>query len=141
MASRHSAAVLTAIADRRSTVRQKGPKEAAIQCAVVKHLQSRAVAGVVWFHVPNGGSRNRIEAAKLVGAGVVSGVPDLVLIANGRAYGLELKAVGGRVSPAQQEMHRRWERAGGVVAVAVGLDAALSTLEAWGLLRMAARAA
>ena len=111
--------------------------EATIQAAVVRHLQARAMPDVVWFAVPNGGSRHRVEAARLVGQGVVPGVPDIVLIREGHAYGLELKAAAGVVSPAQKAMHERWQRAGGSVAVAKGLDAALEQLEAWELIRPA----
>lgn len=47
------------------------------------------------FHIPNGGSRNIIEATKLKKMGVKAGVPDLQLIVpNGEVHGLwiELKA-------------------------------------------------
>lgn len=75
------------------------------------------------------------------GLGVRAGVPDLILIADGRVYGLELKrAKGGRASPAQMAMQRDLEAAGAVCAIAAGLDAALAQLEAWGLL-LRARAA
>ena len=70
------------------------------------------------------------------GLGVRAGVPDLILIAEGRTYGLELKrAKGGRTSDAQRAMIQEIEAAGGVCAVAAGLDAALDQLKAWGLLR------
>ena len=52
-------------------------------------------------HVPNGGSRNKIEAARLRAQGVKSGVPDLCLpVARGGNHGLyiELKRQrGGRI--------------------------------------------
>lgn len=41
------------------------------------------------YHVPNGGSRNKIEAARLRAQGVKSGVPDLCLpVARGASHGL-----------------------------------------------------
>lgn len=56
------------------------------------------------YHVPNGGSRNRIEAARLQAQGVKAGVPDLCLpVARGKYHGLyiELKRTrGGRISEA-----------------------------------------
>lgn len=57
------------------------------------------------YHVPNGGSRNKIEAARLRAQGVKSGVPDLCLpVARGGNHGLyiELKRQrGGRISEEQ----------------------------------------
>jgi len=35
--------------------------------------------GVLWCHVPNGGRRGKIEAARLVGQGVKAGVPDVLI--------------------------------------------------------------
>lgn len=52
------------------------------------------------FHVPNGGSRNRIEAAKLKRMGVRAGVADFIFLHKGRAYFIELK-YGGDQSPSQ----------------------------------------
>jgi hypothetical protein len=57
-------------------------------------------------HIPNGGSRNRIEAAKLKGMGVKAGVPDLNLpVPRGKYCGLwiEMKHGDGRVRGTQKE--------------------------------------
>jgi hypothetical protein len=51
---------------------RKSP-EAQIQRAVIQHLKARAVPGLVYFHVPNGGSRGKIEAAKFKAMGVRAG--------------------------------------------------------------------
>lgn len=57
------------------------------------------------FHVPNGGSRNQIEAARLKAQGVKAGVPDIWLpVPRGKYHGLviELKRLkGGRTSREQ----------------------------------------
>jgi hypothetical protein len=120
---------------RRAYRLQKGPTEAQIQAAVIRWLQLRAWPGVVWFHVPNGGSRHKIEAARMRGQGVVPGVPDIILMHDGRSYALELKTGVGRVSTAQSAMQKRMRDAGVTVEVAYGVDAALSYLESWGLVR------
>lgn len=109
--------------------------EDAIQQAVCLHLTVRAVPGLVWFHVPNGGSRSASEAGRFKSLGVRPGVPDLIALHCGRMFGLELKAPGGRVSPAQSEMLASLKAAGCQTAVAFGLDDALATLERWGLIR------
>jgi hypothetical protein len=109
--------------------------EAQIQRAVVQHLKTRGVAGLVFFHVPNGGSRGRVEAAIFKAMGVRAGVSDLILVHAGKIFALELKAPGGRASEAQMEFLSDIDRAGAYTAMPTGLDAALATLEAWGLLR------
>lgn len=43
------------------------------------------------FHPANGGSRNKIEAGKLKGMGVVPGIPDLGYCLNGSITWFELK--------------------------------------------------
>jgi hypothetical protein len=84
------------------------------------------------FHVPNGGWRSRVEATILKSMGVVAGIPDVMLIRDAEMFGLELKAPGGRLTPAQIECHARLRAAGVKVATAVGIDQALAQLEAWG---------
>lgn len=59
------------------------------------------------YHIPNGGSRNIIEAANLKRQGVKAGMPDICLpVARGAYHGLyiELKRQkGGRVTPEQEK--------------------------------------
>lgn len=87
------------------------------------------------FHPANGGYRRPIEAAIFRSIGVVPGTPDVICIKDGQVFGLELKAEGGKLSEAQRATIEAMRAAGAVVEVAVGLDAALSKLESWGLLR------
>lgn len=114
--------------------RRKSP-EAQIHRAVVQHLRARGVPGLVFFHVPNGGSRSPIEGAMFKGMGVRAGVSDLILAHNDKFFALELKAEGGRASVEQMAFLQDIDRAGAFTALATGLDAALRTLEAWGLLK------
>lgn len=106
-----------------------------LQAAVVLHMTVRALPGVVWFHVPNGGSRTAAEAGRFKALGVKAGVPDLLALRAGQLFALELKAQGGRVSDAQREMLAALKAAGAEAAVAWGLDEALEILERWGVLR------
>ncbi len=92
------------------------------------------------FHCPNGGARRPIEGAILKGLGVVAGVPDIIAIKDGRTYGLELKAPGGRLSDNQLATHSAMLEAGVQVATADSLDAALALLEGWKILRGTASA-
>jgi hypothetical protein len=106
-----------------------------IQKALADHLRLRAHKDVFWFACENGGYRTAIEAAILKSCGVRVGVPDLILVRDGKTYGLELKAPAGRLSPAQEAAHQEMKAAGAKVAVAVGIDQALEQLEGWGMLR------
>jgi hypothetical protein len=87
------------------------------------------------FHPANGGYRKPIEAAIMKGLGVKAGVPDVIAIYQGRVYGLELKAEGGRATPKQLEAIAAMMSAGAICAVAYGIDQALHQLEAWDILR------
>jgi hypothetical protein len=109
--------------------------EAALQKCVFDHLRIRPAPNTFAFHPANGGYRRPIEAKILKGQGVVAGVPDIVAIKDGRTYGLELKAPGGRLSPSQIAAHSLLISAGAMVAVADNIDAALRQLESWKLLR------
>ena len=114
---------------------RRAQPEAAIQRAIFQHIRARAHPGVFAFHVPNGGYRLPVEAAILKGLGVKSGVPDVIIIHCGHVFCLELKSERGRLSPKQRETLAALEVAGAHTCVAAGLDAALSALEEWQLLR------
>ena len=106
-----------------------------IQVAVATHLSWRGVPGLWFSHFPAGGWRTRTTGAMLKAAGTKAGVPDILLLANGRLFGLELKADRGRISPAQLHTHAEMRAAGATIGVATGIDEALELLGIWGLLR------
>jgi hypothetical protein len=109
--------------------------EQAVQRAVFQHIRTRGAPGVIAFHPANGGWRRPVEAAILKGLGVTAGVADIIALHRGHAYAIELKADGGRPTANQMEFISNWNAAGGTGAIVAGLDQALTTLEAWGLLR------
>lgn len=109
--------------------------EDAIQRAVFQHIRARGVPGLVAWHTPNGGKRKPIEAAIFKGMGVRSGVSDIIAVHQGKIFALELKAEGGRPTETQLAFLSDMERAGAYTAIPTGLNAALATLEAWGLLK------
>jgi hypothetical protein len=117
-----------------SGARHRRRPEDAIQRAVFQHLRARAAPGVFAFHPANGGYRKPVEAAIMKGLGVVAGVPDVIVIHEGRCYALEIKAPGGRATPKQLAAVAAMEAAGAFTAIAEGLDRALAILEAWRLL-------
>lgn len=105
---------------------EKYPTEAEEQAELGRRLDS---AGLVWFAVPNGGSRHVLEARNLKRQGVKTGVPDLVILspAKGapRGVALELKRAApvGRledVRPEQWAWLARFEAAGFLTVVGLG---------------------
>lgn len=116
--------------------RRRNPEQQ-IHKAVVQHLRTRAVPGLVWWHTPNGGGRSKVEGAIFKSMGVRAGVSDLILLHAGKMFALELKAPGGRATEAQMAFQSDFDKAGGFCAMPEGIDAALATLEAWGLIKPA----
>ena len=55
------------------------------------------------FSVPNGGTRNKIEAMTLKATGLLSGVSDLIVVLPNRILFLELKTETGQQSDSQVE--------------------------------------
>lgn len=80
------------------------------------------------YHIPNGGSRHRLEAAHLKQQGVRAGVPDICLpVARGGCHGLylEMKRIkGGRISPVQLGWMEALKAEGYMVAVCQGWEMA-----------------
>jgi hypothetical protein len=105
------------------------------QRAVLDHLRMRGKKGLVYFAVPNGGYRSRVEASIMNGLGVRAGVSDMILLFCGQFYALELKSLKGKATLPQAAFLAEVRAAGGLTAVCDSLDAAVERLEGWGLLR------
>lgn len=79
------------------------------------------------YHIPNGGKRNRFEAASLKRQGVKPGVPDLCLpVARGKYHGLyiELKYGKNKTSKNQEEWLYNLQKQGYAVTVCFGWEEA-----------------
>jgi VRR-NUC domain len=100
--------------------------------AFVQDIKWRLPPTTFFFHPPMGGRRSAVTGAQSLGA--KAGMPDVMLIASGKIYGVELKAPGGRLSPVQQECHSALRAAGVTVGVACGLDEPLDLLQSWGII-------
>ena len=117
--------------------------EQAIQRAVFEHIKQRGVPGLVAWHTPNGaaygGKRSKkgvaIQGSIMAGLGVRAGVSDVICVHRGKIFAMELKAPGGRATEAQLKFLSDIDAAGAFTAMPDSLDAALATLESWGLLR------
>jgi hypothetical protein len=92
------------------------------QKSVAIYLNSR---GALWFHSPNGGTRNIIEATKLKAMGVKAGVPDCLIFnrRRGRAgLAIELKVKYNKPSEHQLAFIARLESEGWECLVSNSLD-------------------
>ena len=110
--------------------------ESDLQRAVHQFLSVALPANAVHFSIPNGLMRSKKAAAIAQGEGCRAGVPDLAVVANGRAIFIELKAPKGVFSAAQREIHRRLIYAGATVCWCRSVDdVQVSLLEAGVLLK------
>ena len=92
------------------------------QKAVARYLDAK---GVLWFHCPNGGSRNVAEAAKLKAMGVMAGIPDILILEprkNCYGFAIELKVGKNKCTDHQNEMRRHFIAHNWHVLVSYSLD-------------------
>ena len=83
------------------------------------------------YHIPNGGSRNRIEAANLKRQGVKAGVPDLCLpVARSGFHGLfiEMKAGKNTTTEKQEEWISALRKQGYAAEVCYGWERAAEVI-------------
>ena len=104
-----------------------------LQIAVVQYLRLAAPQLLFW-HVPNGGKREKREASLLKAMGVLPGVPDLAMILPGGVAGfIELKSGAGRESVEQEAFRDAVNHRGGVYACCNTINAVEKVLRLWGV--------
>ena len=111
------------------------PSETQIQQSFIQYLDLCAHRDLVYWAVPNGGKRSKVEAARLKAEGVRAGVPDVHFIFRGVFHVLEIKTKKGRLSLDQKVMIERLRVAGAVIEVAYGIDACHAAVKSWGMVR------
>lgn len=100
----------------------------------VVHFLRIACPDLCFFHSPNGGARDKREAAKLKAMGVRPGVADLgLMLPGGRMGWIELKADKGRQSPGQVEFQASCQRLDHPYLVCRSLAEVQGALDAWGV--------
>lgn len=87
-----------------------------------------------WFFstFPAGGG-GKARGAQLKRAGLMAGMPDILIFGPNRLVGLELKTVVGRQSPDQKAVAARFERCGWPYLLARSLDEVEALLAATGV--------
>ena len=106
-------------------------EEANLQKAVAKYLD---LLGVLWFHCPNGGTRNIREAANLKAQGVKRGISDVIILEpRGCYHGLmiELKSAKGRLSESQKIFLKKCDANGYAVSVCYSFDSAKGVIDTY----------
>lgn len=84
------------------------------------------------YHIPNGGSRNRLEAANLKRQGVKAGVPDLCLPVPKEGYHglyIEMKYGKNKLTDNQKEWLESLRQYGYKTEVCYGADEARETIK------------
>jgi hypothetical protein len=103
--------------------------EAVEQTHVVKYC---AFKKIPIFAIPNGGSRNKLEAKNLKMQGVKAGVPDLFIpVARGNYHGLfiEMKYGKNKTTALQEEWLELLNKNGYCAAVCYGFDKAQTVID------------
>lgn len=110
-----------------------------LQCLIADTLRLRGKPGLFWTALANGENRPKKKdkhgrwysptGDRLKRSGLRPGNPDLLLIWNKRAIGLELKAEGGRQTESQRDTETDWTLAGGLYACCKGYAATVAFLE------------
>lgn len=132
-------------------------REGIIQRQIVSYLYATCPPDVCWHSVPNeqyGGKDGARMGARMNANGRKSGVADLLVVANGRAHYLEVKAPAdgtryrnhvlkpaGKQSTEQKAFQINAEAAGARYAVVWSLDDAIAALTEWNVPTRARRAA
>jgi len=76
----------------------------------LKKLQAEQV--FLFWHTPNGGSRDKREAGKFKLMGMLAGVPDIIILAKDKMHFVELKKNMGALSPVQKDFIGKAEALG-----------------------------
>lgn len=97
-----------------------------------KVIQYCAMWNLPVYHIPNGGSRNKMEAANLKRQGVKAGVPDLCFPAALRGYHgmyIEMKWGKNKTTDAQDEWIVRLHNSGYFVSVCYSFEEAKTLID------------
>jgi len=119
--------------------RGRARPEAEIQRAVVAALRwilpppPAAIIHHSAHEFGRGGAEGRQRQAMLQGMGVHAGWPDLVVLAEGRVVFLEVKASGGRLTPAQAAFGEAVTAQGHAWSVVRSVEDAVQALRAAGV--------
>jgi len=110
--------------------RRGGPS---FRVALVRMLRSGLTKDTAFFALPDNDAGLPNEAGNPFGQGAMAGVPDLIFVHRGRAFGLELKNRSSSLSDEQRTAQVVLREAGMRVEVARDLGEALAHLRDMGI--------
>lgn len=106
--------------------------EQQLHVSVADYLRAVLDAGVFWTTIAHGGYRLPIWLAVLLKRmGLRKGTPDILLVHQGRALFIELKALNGKLKPDQIDAHYAILKAGGHVATCKSIEEVRDWLVKW----------
>jgi len=114
----------------RRKTRRTGPS---LRVTLVRLLRSGLTKDTAFFALPDNDGRLEHDAGNPFGQGAMAGVPDLIFIHRGRAFGLELKHRNSALSDHQRAAQVVLREAGMRVEVARDLGEALAHLRDMGI--------
>jgi hypothetical protein len=103
------------------------------QSDTAKYLDAVLPDDAYWCHIPNGGKRPKKTAGMLKKHGVKAGALDNLIIRQGLAYWLELKARYGTLKDSQILTIPKLKAAGSQVGIARTLEDVEFHLKLWGI--------
>lgn len=113
-------------------------REEEVHRAVAHFLTVALVPPAFWTTFPAGGG-GYVRGAHLKALGLKAGFPDILIIANGKPYGIELKAPRKYAAPEQRALHAILRDAGCPTMVCRSSAEVEMTLRAWNVpMRVAA---
>lgn len=115
---------------RQKTRRRPRHIESAIQQQCVLWFRVNYPAYII-FAIPNGGSRNSIEAANIKREGALAGVADLCILAPQAVLFVEMKTEKGRQQETQKQFQANVERLGHEYKICRSLQDFQLTVEHW----------
>ncbi len=104
--------------------------ESAIQQSCVLWFRAKYPEYII-MSIPNGGSRNKIEAANLRREGALAGASDLVVIATKAVLFVEIKRKNGRQQASQKLFQQNVERLGHEYKICRSLKNFQLSIERW----------
>lgn len=110
---------------------RRNAPEQVLHRATARYLDLTLCPPAMWFHPPNGGNLSKAQSGIMKAMGLKPGIPDIVILANGTAHFIELKAANSYPTPVQREMHQRLRLGGFHVAIARDLETVERLLVEW----------
>jgi hypothetical protein len=106
--------------------------EQRLQRAVADYL-AWTLLPPTWFTAIPAGGGGELRGRILKGMGLRAGVPDILIVHEGRAHWVELKSARGSLSEAQRTTHSALTATGCPVVVCRSLEEVQGALWAWGI--------